>query len=162
SAIDTTKAVSSETGRPIVSIPTTYSGAEWTSGFGIRDAAARAKGGGSGARVEGIVYDPSLTLDLPPGESAGSAMNALAHCAEARSTAGRSAETAAEALAGATLISSWLPVVVQRGGDMDARRALLEGAMHAGAALRAGMGVGHAMAQTLGGRYGLAHGAMNA
>src|SRR5579863_9716062 len=34
SAIDTAKAVSSETGLPIVSIPTTYSGAEWTQGFG--------------------------------------------------------------------------------------------------------------------------------
>ena len=34
--------------------------------------------------------------------------------------------------------------------------------MHAGAALRAGMGLGHAMAQALGGRYGLAHGTMNA
>ena len=34
--------------------------------------------------------------------------------------------------------------------------------MHAGSALRAGMGVGHAMAQVLGGRFGLPHGAMNA
>jgi alcohol dehydrogenase class IV len=34
--------------------------------------------------------------------------------------------------------------------------------MHAGAALTAGMGLGHAMAQALGGRYGLAHGTMNA
>jgi alcohol dehydrogenase class IV len=34
--------------------------------------------------------------------------------------------------------------------------------MHAGASLRAGMGVAHAMAQALGGRYGLPHGSMNA
>jgi alcohol dehydrogenase class IV len=34
--------------------------------------------------------------------------------------------------------------------------------MHGGAALRVGMGLGHAMAQSLGGRYGVAHGAMNA
>ena len=34
--------------------------------------------------------------------------------------------------------------------------------MHAGAALCAGMGLGHAMAQALGGRYGLHHGTMNA
>jgi alcohol dehydrogenase class IV len=34
--------------------------------------------------------------------------------------------------------------------------------MHAGSSLRAGMGVGHAMAQALGGRFGLSHGAMNA
>src|SRR5205085_6399140 len=43
------------------------------------------------------------------------------------------------------------------------RTKLLEGAMHAGAALGASMlALGHAMAQALGGRYGLAHGAMNA
>ncbi len=162
SAIDTCKAVSSETGLPIVSIPTTYSGAEWTEGFGMRDAESRTKSGGAGARTVAIVYDPSLTLELPAGESAGSAMNALAHCAEALYTSGRSAETDAHALAGAALISAWLPAVARRGDDTEARRGLLEGAMHAGTALRAGMGVGHAMAQALGGRYGLSHGAMNA
>ena len=52
--------------------------------------------------------------------------------------------------------------MLEDGRDRDARRALLEGAAHAGSALRAGMGVGHAMAQALGGRYGLAHGTMNA
>jgi glycerol dehydrogenase-like iron-containing ADH family enzyme len=47
SAIDTAKAVSSETGLPIVSIPTTYSGAEWSQGFGMRDKAAGVKRGHS-------------------------------------------------------------------------------------------------------------------
>jgi maleylacetate reductase len=162
SALDTAKAVSSRTRIPIVSIPTTYSGAEWTEGFGVRDAESRTKSGGGGARTVAIVYDPSLTLGLPARESAGSAMNALAHCVEALYARERSEETDAQALAGARLISTWLPVVVQRGCDLEARRALLEGAMHAGAALRAGMGLGHAMAQALGGRYGLAHGTMNA
>ena len=42
-------------------------------------------------------------------------------------------------------------------------RNLLEGALHAGAALAAaGLGLAHAMAQALGGRFGLPHGAMNA
>src|SRR4029450_3513436 len=36
SAIDTAKAVSAQTGLPVVSVPTTYSGAEWTTGFGVR------------------------------------------------------------------------------------------------------------------------------
>jgi maleylacetate reductase len=162
SAIDTAKAVSSETGLPIVSIPTTYSGAEWTSGFGMRDPSTRRKLGGGGARTVAIVYDPELTLDLPAPESAGTAMNALAHCAEALYARGRTEETDAEAMAGAPLISRWLPVVVEDGHDLEARSGLLEGAMHAGAALRAGMGLGHAMAQALGGRYGLPHGTMNA
>jgi maleylacetate reductase len=162
SAIDTAKAVSVELDLPIVSIPTTYSGAEWTQGFGMRDAERGVKARGTGARVEGIVYDPVLTLDLPKDETCGTALNALAHCAEALYAQGRSGESDREALAGARLISDWLPPVILDGRDYQARTHLLEGAMHAGAALRAGMGVGHAMAQALGGRFGHPHGAMNA
>ncbi|MBX5441771.1 MAG: iron-containing alcohol dehydrogenase [Solirubrobacteraceae bacterium] len=163
SAIDTAKAVAvAAGGLPVVSIPTTYSGAEWTPFYGVRDAASGTKGGGGGANVAGIVYDPELTLDLPAGVSGGTALNALAHCAEALYVPGRSDETDADALAGARLIDRWLEPVLADGHDREARRGLLEGAMHAGAALRAGMGVAHAMAQALGGRYGLAHGTMNA
>ncbi|MGZ8649560.1 MAG: iron-containing alcohol dehydrogenase [Solirubrobacteraceae bacterium] len=161
SAIDTAKAVSQRLGLPQISIPTTYSGAEWTEFFGVRDRATRSKAGGGGAHVVAIVYEPELTLDLPPASTGGTALNALAHCAEALYAPGRSEETDSEALSGAALISASLPAVLEQPHDREARRALLEGAMHAGAALRAGMGVGHAMAQALGGRYGLAHGAMN-
>jgi len=60
--------------------------------------------------------------------------------AEAPYTAGRGEETDAEALAGAPLISRWLPVVADRGHDLQARRGLLEGAMHVGAAVVLGAG----------------------
>ena len=162
SAIDTAKAVSSQTGLPIVSIPTTYSGAEWTEGFGMRDLEAGIKRRGEGARTVAIVYEPALTVGLAPAASAGSAMNALTHCAEGLYGAARTEETDRAAIAGAQLISEWLPRVFENGADLEARGQLLAGAMHAGAALRAGMGIGHAMAQALGGRYGLAHGTMNA
>ncbi len=162
SAIDTAKAVSAATGLAVISIPTTYSGAEWTQFFGVRNPATRSKDGAGGARTEAIVYDPDLTLGLPARESGGTAMNALAHCAEALYVPGRSEETDSEALAGAALISRHLPAVLADLQDRDARRGLLEGAMHAGAALRAGMGLAHAMAQALGGVLGLSHGAMNA
>ncbi|MEK6274781.1 MAG: iron-containing alcohol dehydrogenase [Actinomycetota bacterium] len=163
SAIDLAKAISAETGLPLVSVPTTYSGAEWTPSFGIRDPGKLMKGGGSGAHLAGIVYEPKLTLDLPRAETVGTSLNGLAHTAEALYVKGRNPEGDREALAGAALISEWLPKVVEDGHDLEARRALLEGAMHAGAALAAaGLGLGHAMAQALGGRYGLPHGAMNA
>ena len=163
SAIDTAKAVSAAAGLPVVSVPTTYSGAEWTRGFGVRDEERRVKAGGGGARVEGIVYEPELTYDLPPGETGGTALNALAHCAEALYVEGRNDEAGAEALAGAPLISDSLPLVLADGRYPEGRRLLLEGAMHAGAALAgAGLGLGHAMAQAVGGRYGIAHGAANA
>ena len=163
SAIDTAKAASAGSGVPLVSVPTTYSGAEWTPFFGVRDPTRRMVGGGGGARLAGAVYDPELTLDLPRAESGGTALNALAHCAEALYVAGRNDSADREALAGARLIAEWLPRVLEEGSDREARTRLLEGAMHAGAALAgAGLALGHAMAQVLGGGYGLPHGAMNA
>jgi maleylacetate reductase len=158
SAIDTAKAVSAEADLRVVAVPTTYAGAEWTSYFGMRDETERVKRGGSGARIEAVVYEPMLTLELPPAETVGSALNALAHAAEAL-YAGRSddAET------GAGLIGTWLPRVVADGMDLEPRTRLLDGAMHAGMALaERGLFLAHAMAQALGGRYGLPHGAMNA
>ena len=163
SAIDLAKAVSAVGGLPLVSVPTTYSGSEWTEFFGVRTPERRMVGGGGGARLAGIVYEPKLTLDLPPAESGGTAMNALAHCAEALYVSGRNPEGDEQALEGARLIGSTLPRVLEDGSDLEARATLLRGAMHAGAALgSAGLGLGHAMAQAVGGRYGIAHGAANA
>lgn len=163
STIDLAKAVSAETGLPVVSVPTTYSGAEWTQFFGIRDPGRLMRGGGAGAHLAGIVYDPRLTLELPRAESGGTALNALAHAAEALYVAGHNPEGDRQALAGAPLIDEYLPRVLEDGHDLDARTHLLEGAQHAGAALgSAGLALGHAMAQAVGGRYGIAHGAANA
>ena len=158
SAIDTAKAASAGAGLPLVSVPTTYSGAEWTAFFGVRSPDRRQVGGGSGARLAGIVYDPELTLDLPRAESGGTALNALAHCVEALYPGELD-----EARRGAAGIDRWLPRVLEDGHDLEARRGLLEAASDAGQALaKHGLFLGHAMAQALGGRYGLPHGAMNA
>jgi maleylacetate reductase len=163
SANDTAKAASAASGLPLVSVPTTYSGAEWTPFFGVRDPDRRMRGGGGGAHLAGIVYDPELTLDLPRDVSVGTALNALAHSAEALYHPARTAESDEAAIAGAELIAEALPQVVADGGDLEARTQLLRGAAAAGEALgRSGLCLGHAMAQALGGRYGLPHGAMNA
>ena len=163
SAIDTAKAVGAAKGLATIAVPTTYSGAEWTDYFGMRDPERGVKTGGSGQSPVAIVYEPKLTLDLPRGESGGTALNALAHCAEALYVLGRNAEGDQHALEGARLIAESLPQVLANGRDIDARTTLLRGAMAAGAALgAAGLGLGHAMAQALGGRYGIPHGAANA
>jgi maleylacetate reductase len=163
SAIDLGKAISAEARLPLVSVPTTYSGAEWPTSFGIRDEQRRMLGGGRGSHNAGIVYDVALTLGLPRAESAGTALNALNHCAEALYVRTHDDEADREALAGAPLIAEWLPRVLADPRDIEARTRLLEGAAHAGAARGgAGLALGHAMAQAVGGRYGLPHGAMNA
>jgi maleylacetate reductase len=163
SAIDLGKAISAEASVPVVSVPTTYSGAEWTPFYGIRDPERRMRGGGAGAQLGGVVYEPKLTLSLPRAETVGTALNALAHSAEALYVEGHNPEADEHALAGARLIGEWLPRVVDSPDDLEARTKLLEGAMHAGMALGGSMlALGHAIAQALGGRYGLPHGAMNA
>ncbi len=163
SAIDLGKAISAEADVQLVSVPTTYAGAEWTPYFGIRDSGRKMKGGGAGAHLRGAVYEPELTLSLPREETVGTTMNALAHCAEALYVHGHNPPADEQALTGARLIGEWLPRVVAAPQDLEARTKLLEGAMHAGAALGGSMlALGHAIAQALGGRYGLPHGAMNA
>ncbi len=163
SAIDLGKAISAEANVPVISVPTTYSGAEWTSFYGIRDLERRMRGGGVGAQLGGVVYEPELTLSLPRAETVGTALNALAHSAEALYVEGHNAEADEHALVGARLIGEWLPRVVDAPQDLEARTKLLEGAMHSGMALGGSMlALGHAIAQALGGRYGLPHGAMNA
>lgn len=163
SAIDLAKAISAEAGVPLVSVPTTYAGSEWTDFFGIRDPGRRMRGGGAGALLAGVVYEPELTVSLPRAETVGTALNALAHSAEALYVQGHNPAADEHALAGARLIGEWLPRVVETPRDLAARTKLLEGAMHSGMALGGSMlALGHAIAQALGGRYGLPHGAMNA
>jgi maleylacetate reductase len=163
STLDTAKRVSAQTGLPLVSVPTTYSGSEWTRYFGVRDADRRMRGGGGGAHNEAIVYDVELTLGMPRSVSGGTALNALAHACEALYVKGRDPAADPVALEAARLISDALPRVLDDGSDRAAREALLRGAAKAGEALaRSGLALAHAMAQAIGGRYGLPHGALNA
>jgi maleylacetate reductase len=162
SAIDLGKAISAGAELPLVSVPTTYSGAEWTTYYGIRDPDRKARGGGAGARPTGIAYDVGLTVGLPRETTVGTALNALAHCAEALYVHGHNDAADADALEGAQLISTWLPRVCASPDDRDARTELLRGACSGGSALAGSMlALGHAMAQAVGGRYGLPHGTLN-
>jgi maleylacetate reductase len=163
STIDTAKRVSAETGLPIVSVPTTYSGSEWTTYYGVRDTGRRMRRGGGGAHNEAIVYDLGLTLGMPRDVTGGTALNALAHCCEALYVKGRDPDADPLALEGADLISEALPRVLSDPEARVTREVLLRGAAKAGEALsRSGLALGHAMAQVIGGRSGLPHGALNA
>jgi maleylacetate reductase len=162
SAIDLGKAISATARVPLVSVPTTYAGAEWTPYFGVRDPERRMRGGGSGAQLAGIVYDVGLTVVLPREQTVGTSMNALAHCAEALYVHGHNPESDEKALEGARLISRFLPQVVESPLDRDLRTELLRGACNGGEALAGSMlALAHAMAQAVGGKYGLPHGTLN-
>jgi maleylacetate reductase len=171
SAMDTCKAAVAELAETggaepprIVAVPTTYAGAEWTSFYGVLLAPGR-KGGGSDPRVTpiGAIYDPKLTLGLPLEVTVGTTMNAMAHCAEAYYHPDATPRAARHADTGATAINHALPIVVERPDGIYGRSRLLEGAHRAALALgESGVCLGHAMAQGIGGRYGVPQGSANA
>lgn len=150
---------------PHIAIPTTYSGAEVTPGFGMTDEHTRTKAGAGGptSAPVAVVYDPELTLTTPARVTAETGMNALGHCLEAAYAIQRSPEAEAIALAGAWRLHAALPRVMDDPGDLAARTDLLAAAALAGRALQnATMGVHHGLSQLLGGRTGIPHGLANA
>ncbi len=150
---------------PHISIPTTYSGAELTAGFGMTDPRTRQKSGAGGptSAPNVAVYDVEATSSLSSRVSAETGMNALAHCIEAAWSPVRTPEAEAIALAGAARITEALPLVVARPQDLEARTRMLEGAVLGGRCLQnASMGVHHGLAQLVGGRTGIPHGLANA
>lgn len=149
---------------PHVAVPTTYSGAELTPFFGMTDADGRKRGsGGPTLAPRAAIYDPVITLDTPARVSAETGMNALAHGVECAYSPTRTPEAEAIALACIARVSAALPAVVDAPGDIDARTAMLEGAVLGGRCLQnASMGVHHGLSQLLGGRTGLPHGLVNA
>src|SRR4051812_25771027 len=77
------KAIALSSSLPVVAVPTTYSGSEMTTIWGVSEGGAKKTGRDPKVLPRAVIYDPELTLDLPVGVSTASGMNAIAHCAEA-------------------------------------------------------------------------------
>jgi maleylacetate reductase len=158
SATGLAKAIALSHGLPVVAVPTTYSGSEMTPIYGLTG--GRHKQTGRDLRVlpRTVIYDPELTLALPPGVTGPSACNALAHCVEALWVPEANPVTSALALEGVRAIAAALPTVMDKPGDIDGRADLLYGAYLAGVALGAtSTGLHHKLCHVLGGTFGLVH-----
>ena len=109
------------------------------------------------------VHDPELTRGLPASITGQTGMDALTHSVEAfigRSTTPYTRKMARQAV---QLIHDNLPEAYEHGDDMRARRNMLSAAYKAGVAFtRSYVGYVHAIAHSLGGRYGIPHGLANA
>ena len=152
---------------PVVAIPTTYAGSEMTAIYGATreiDGVAR-KTTVTDPKVAAklVVYDPLLTLDLPPELTALTGINALAHCVEALYSVTRNPLSSAAALSGARAIARALPRCYANGRDVAARSEMLMGAHLAGASLASvTMALHHGICHVLGGTAGVPHGVANA
>ena len=161
SVVGTAKAVAAEERLPIVAVPTTYAGSELTPVWGITAGGRKRTGRDPAVQPRTVVYDPLLTLSLPPAVTAASGMNAAAHCVEALYApegqgAGPLTSWAAEE--GLRALAAALPRCVEAPGELDARGRALYGAWLAGLALGgAATGVHHKTCHVLGGTFGLPH-----
>lgn len=108
------------------------------------------------------VLDAKLTLDLPPYFTAITGMDALTHAIEAYIGRSTNAFTRAMAEEAVTLIAQNLIAAYDDGSNLKARKGMLKAAHYAGIAFtRSYVGYVHAVAHSLGGQYGIAHGLAN-
>jgi alcohol dehydrogenase class IV len=151
--IDTAKALAAARGGRVCAVPTTLSGAEMTGGHRqVPGYEARGR-----HRPVMVLADPALMTGQPAAERRRSAMNALAHAAEALYGPGRNPVASMTAAAASTLIAEGL------GEDADAADRLALGALLAAYAMdSAGYSLHHVLCQTIVRLCGTPHAATNA
>jgi len=158
STIGLGKAIALESGLPIVAVPTTYAGSEMTPIYGITEAGDKKTGKDRKVLPKTVIYDPTLTLTLPPRIAGPSGMNALAHCVEALYAQDANPIISVLAAEGICLLARSLPVVVREPNNLEARTDALYGAWLGGTVLGGvGMAVHHKLCHTLGGSFNLPH-----
>ena len=143
---------------PVLAVPTTYAGSEQTTIYGLTGGRHKQTGKHHDVLPKVVVYDPELTLGLPPAVTGPSAFNALAHSVEALYAPGHNPVTSALALEGVRAIHHALPIVMAAPGDLPARSELLFGAYLSGGALGAtAAAMHHKICHVLGGMFDLVH-----
>jgi maleylacetate reductase len=146
----------------LLAVPTTYAGSEMTPIYGVTGQ-HKQTGRDLRALPQTVVYDPVLTVGMPPAITASSGFNALAHCVEGLYAPGTDPIVALQAVEGIRALAGALPEAVDHPDDLDARGRALYGACLAGAVLAvAGTALHHKLCHVLGGTFGLVHGDVNA
>ncbi len=150
---------------PHVAIPTTAgTGSEVTYVAVIKDHEAHQKllFGDYNIIPNTALLDPELTVGLPPHLTAATGMDAMSHAVEAIHSQQNEPIADGLALHAIRLIAEFLPRAVGDGKDLVARGQMLIASNMAGAAFsNAQVGLVHAIAHTVGARFGIHHGLAN-
>jgi maleylacetate reductase len=161
------KAIGFQLQLPILAIPTTYAGSEMTAVYGMtqtdQDPPRKVTVNDPKITPRLVIYDPELTLDLPPELTASTGINALAHCIEALYSKTRNPLSTAAAIEGVRHIQNALFPCFQDGRNIEARTEMLLGSHLAGFSLASvSMGLHHGLCHVLGGTANVPHGIANA
>lgn len=110
------------------------------------------------------ICDPELTVSLPPRLTAGTGMDAIAHCIETFLSPAENPPADAIALDGLARGAAHLPRACIDGSDVVARREMMMASLEGGLAFQKGLGAVHAMSHPLGALPGVTihHGTANA
>jgi alcohol dehydrogenase class IV len=109
-----------------------------------------------------VICDPELTVGMPPAITAGTGMDAFAHCLEAYSSPFYHPMSHGIALEGMRLVKENLLRAFRKSGDLEARANMMSAAAMGAVAFQKGLGAIHAISHPVGAIYHTHHGTTNA
>jgi len=109
-----------------------------------------------------VICDPELTVGMPPMITAGTGMDAFAHCLEAFCSPHYHPMSQGIALEGMRLVKENLPKVFADGTDIEARAHMMSAAAMGATAFQKGLGAIHALSHPIGAVHHTHHGTTNA
>ena len=109
-----------------------------------------------------VICDPELTAGMPKHITAGTGLDAFAHCVEAYSSPHYHPMSQGIALEGMRLVKEYLPRAYDDGGDIEARGHMMSAAAMGAVAFQKGLGAIHALSHPIGAHHHTHHGTTNA
>lgn len=109
-----------------------------------------------------IICDAELTVGMPQMITAGTGMDAFAHCLEAFCSPHYHPMSQGIALEGMRLVKTYLPIAYDNATDLEARAHMMSAAFMGATAFQKGLGAIHALSHPIGAVYNTHHGTTNA
>ena len=109
-----------------------------------------------------VISDPELTVGMPDFITAGTGLDAFAHCVEAFCSPHYHPMSQGMALEGMRLVKQYLPRAFADGTDIEARAHMMSAAIMGATAFQKGLGAIHALSHPVGAIYHTHHGTTNA
>lgn len=109
-----------------------------------------------------VIADPELTVGMPKMITAGTGMDAFAHCLEAYCSPFYHPMSQGIALEGMRLVKEFLPRAYRDGTDIEARTNMMSAAAMGAVAFQKGLGAIHSLSHPIGAVYNTHHGMTNA
>ena len=109
-----------------------------------------------------VICDPELTVGMPSFFTAGTGLDAFAHCVEAFSSPHYHPMSQGIAVEGMKLVIENLPKVYNNPKDINARSHMMSAAIMGATAFQKGLGAIHALSHPIGAMYNTHHGTTNA